>query len=80
MTEQPGMTSDEGRVTMTPDMFPCSLRARMIHAYPVIARLSRDEAYLATVEEKDEAFARLLAAKNLRPTFEMWLRDNGVTR
>ena len=58
---------------LTPDMFPPDYRARMIAAYPVIAQMTKDEAYFASAEERDEAFARILAARNLRRTHELFL-------
>ena len=53
--------------------FPCDYRARMIASYPVIAGMTRDEAYFADMDERDEAFERILAAKNLRRTHELFL-------
>ena len=53
--------------------FPYDYRARMIASYPVIAGMTRDEAYFADMDERDEAFARILAAKNLRRTHELFL-------
>lgn len=58
---------------MEVEQFPEWYRARMIEAYPVIASLSRDEAYYSTGEERDEAFRRILDARWLRRTHEMFL-------
>lgn len=55
--------------------FPVSYREAMITSYPVIARMDADERYFATADERDEAFGRVLAAKNLRRTHEMFLAD-----
>ena len=59
--------------TLTPDMFPPDYRAKMIAAYPVIAHMSADEAWFSTAEERDEAFQRILDARNLRRTHELFL-------
>ena len=58
---------------MSPDQFPPTYRSRMIQAYPVIAQMTADEAYSADVDERNEAFKRILAAKNLRRTHELFL-------
>jgi hypothetical protein len=53
--------------------FPPEYKARMVQAYPVIAGLSRDEAWSATPEERETAFVRVLNARNLRRTHELFL-------
>lgn len=58
--------------------FPVSYQRRMILAYPQIARMDNDEAWLASRDEKREAFDRILAAKNLRRTHEMFLADQAA--
>lgn len=58
---------------MTVDMFPANYRAKMIEAYPVIAQMTADEFYYAPTWERDEAFERILAAKHLRRTHELYL-------
>ena len=60
------------------DQFPTDYRERMIAAYPVIAGMDADERYFASADERDEAFARILRAKNLRRTHEMYLEDRHV--
>lgn len=62
-------------ITLTVERFPVEYRETMIIAYPTIARMSRDEFYYASSSDRDEAFARVLAAKNLRRTHEMFLED-----
>lgn len=57
--------------------FPASYKAKMIEAYPVIAGMTADEAWLATPAERDAAFARVLSAKNLTITHQMFL-DNQI--
>ncbi|WP_123925560.1 hypothetical protein [Gordonia oryzae] len=57
------------------EQFPVEYRETMIIAYPVIAQMSRNEFYFASSRARDEAFARVLAAKNLRRTHEMFLED-----
>ena len=61
---------------MTPDDFPSDYKLQMIRAYPIIAQMNADEEYFATPEERDEAFARVLACKNLRRTHEMFLEEH----
>ena len=46
--------------------FPNSYKLMMIRAYPVIAQMDADEEYFATPAERDEAFGRILANRNLR--------------
>lgn len=58
--------------------FPLDYRLRMIRAYPVIAQMSADEEYFATPAERDEAFGRVLRAKNLQRTHEMFLVERAV--
>lgn len=58
--------------------FPVSYQRRMILAYPQIAGMDNDEAWLARPEEKREAFDRILAAKNLHRTHEMFLADQAA--
>jgi hypothetical protein len=53
--------------------FPVSYQRRIILAYPQIAGLSNDEAWLARPEDKLAAFDRILAATNLRRTHEQYL-------
>lgn len=55
------------------DLFPGSYKAQMIAAYPVIADMTADEAYWATPAEREAAFGRILAARNLRRTHELFL-------
>ena len=55
------------------DDFDGTYQLRMIMAYPVIADMSRDELMFATPDEKGAAFGRILAAKNLRRTHELYL-------
>lgn len=55
------------------DDFPVSYQRRMILAYPQIAGMTNDEAWLARPEAKLAAFDRILAAANLRPTHEQYL-------
>lgn len=58
---------------LTADLFPASYKARMLAAYPVIAGLSADEAYLAAHDQREAAFGRILASRNLRRTHELFL-------
>lgn len=58
---------------LTVDQFPVTYRNKMIQAYPVIADMDADEFYFATAAEKDEAFARILNARNLQITHRMYL-------
>lgn len=53
--------------------FPTSYKLQMIRAYPTIAQMDADEDYFATPEERDEAFARILANRNLQRTHELYL-------
>ena len=55
------------------DAFDYDYQLRMIMAYPVISDMSADELMLATPAEKREAFERILAARNLRRTHELYL-------
>lgn len=57
------------------DDFPVSYQRRMILAYPQIAGLTNDEAWLARPEAKLAAFDRILAASNLRRTHEQFLES-----
>lgn len=52
---------------------------RRIRVYPVIAQMDADEEYFATPEERDEAFGRILANRNLRRTHEMFLAEQTTT-
>lgn len=58
-----------------PADFPADYKAKMIAAYPVIAELTADEAWLAHPAQREEAFERVLAAKNLRSTHEQFLDE-----
>lgn len=60
-------------VALDSDRFPSSYKARMIAAYPVIAGMSADEAYFADRGEREAAFGRILASRNLRRTHELFL-------
>jgi hypothetical protein len=62
------------------DQFPASYKARMIAAYPVIADMSADEAYWATVDEREAAFGRILASRNLHRTHELFLAAQPADR
>jgi hypothetical protein len=66
-----------GVVVMESGDFPPEYKARMVAAYPVIAGLSHDEAWLASPEEREEAFERVLNARNLRRTHELFLQGRG---
>lgn len=55
--------------------FPTHYKLQMIRAYPIIAQMDADEEYFATPEERDEAFGRILANRNLRRTHEMFLEE-----
>ncbi|ROZ88986.1 hypothetical protein [Gordonia sp. OPL2] len=58
-----------------PNDFPPKYKADMVAAYPDIAAMTADEAWFATPAEREEAFARVLAAKNLRRTHQQFLDD-----
>jgi hypothetical protein len=58
---------------MSPEDFDGGYQLRMITAYPVIADMTRDELMFATPDEKRAAFERILTAKNLRRTHELYL-------
>ena len=60
---------------MRPEDFPATYKARMIAAYPVIAGMTPDEAYYADAAERDAAFQRILDARNLQRTHELFLAD-----
>lgn len=60
---------------MNPDDFPLDYKLRMIRAYPTIAQMDADEEWFATPEEREEAFARILRSKNLRPVHESFLES-----
>lgn len=73
------------------EQFPVEYRENMIIAYPVIARMSRNEFYYASSSDRDEAFARVLAAKNdpaedaalrtlVAMTGEKWNRGEALER
>ncbi len=63
---------------LSADDFVGTYQLRMIYAYPVIADLSRDELVFATPDEKRAAFERILGARNLRRTHELYLEaDRG---
>lgn len=62
-------------IEMTPEQFPSDYKAQMIAAYPVIAQMSADDAYLADFDEREQAFERILANRNLRRTHEMFLAE-----
>jgi hypothetical protein len=57
------------------DDFDGTYQLRMIMAYPVISDMSRDELMFATPEEKRAAFERILKARNLRRTHELYLES-----
>ncbi|MCF3939938.1 hypothetical protein [Gordonia tangerina] len=75
LTEKRQETPMSDPNTLNPADFPVDYKARMVAAYPVIAEMSADEAWLATPTERDEAFRRVLNAKNLRRTHELFLAD-----
>lgn len=58
---------------LTPDQFPAEYKSQMVKAYPVIAQMTAAEAWLATAEEREAAFQRVLDARNLRRTHELYL-------
>lgn len=60
---------------LTVDRFPIGYKVQMLTAYPVIAGMTLREAFFATPDEMDVAFGRVLAARNLRRTHEMYLQD-----
>jgi len=53
--------------------FPVKYRIEMILAYPTIAGLTLRELYKGTEADRDEAFQRVLDARNLRRTHELYL-------
>lgn len=55
------------------DDFPVSYRRKMILAYPVIAGMTQEQEWWATPAEKGAAFQRILDARNLRRTHELYL-------
>lgn len=55
--------------------FPNDYKLSMIRAYPTIAQMDADEEYFATATERDEAFGRVLANRNLRRTHELFLAE-----
>lgn len=70
-----GTHAGTGRPPLMPWQFDPGYQLRMIQAYPVIAGLTADELMDATPEQKREAFTRILTARNLRRTHEMYLED-----
>lgn len=61
---------------MRVEQFSPLYRAKAILAYPTIAGMTGDEFYTSTREEKDAAFARVLAARNLEVTHRLYLAAN----
>lgn len=57
--------------------FPLDYRLKMIRAYLVIAQMDADEEYFATAAERDQAFERILANRNLQRTHQMFLAGQG---
>lgn len=55
--------------------FPNDYKLRMIRAYPTIAQMDADEEFFATADERNAAFARILANKHLRRVHEMFLEE-----
>lgn len=53
--------------------FPVKYRIEMILAYPVIAKMTLRELYKGGPEDRDVAFQRILDARNLRRTHELYL-------
>lgn len=73
------MTNDsKTEAPLNADDFPADYQLRMIQAYPVIARMDADELMFGTPDEHREAFLRILAARNLRRTHDLYLEDRGV--
>jgi hypothetical protein len=70
------VSTEEMRV----EQFSLLYRARMIQAYPVIARMTADEYYESSREEKDRTFRRILRAKNLEVTHRQYLEANDASR
>lgn len=66
--------------TLTPAHFPAEFAARMIAAYPVIARMTADQAYYASAAEKDSAFDRVLQSRNIGPICRQWWLDRTAGR
>lgn len=60
--------------------FPAEYKARMLMAYPVIAGLTADEAWVADYDTREHAFGRILRARNLRRTHELFLKRYGAPR
>jgi hypothetical protein len=56
-----------------PDDFTRQYRWEMISAYSVISGVP--DIHEASEDERAEGFRRILAARNLRSTHELWLAD-----
>lgn len=78
--DEPTTTTEPDATPMQVEDFPVSYRAAMVHAYPVIAQMSRTESYYAGPELMDEAFSRVLANSNLERTHRMFLADLAARR
>lgn len=65
----------EDQVELRVEYFRTEYREKMLAAYPTIAGLTAYRRYYADGEERDRAFARILAAKHLRRTHEMYLEE-----
>lgn len=53
--------------------FTGAYKAKMIMAYPVIAGMTAEEFYWASVAEREAAFRRVLDARNLRDVHKAYL-------
>jgi hypothetical protein len=69
------MNDSKQAEALSADDFDGAYQLRMITAYPVISGMGRDELMFATPDEKRAAFERILAARNLRRTHELYLAD-----
>lgn len=64
-----------GAADLNADDFDSTYQLRMVMAYPVIGGLNRDGLMLATPDVKRAAFERILKARNLRRTHELYLES-----
>lgn len=70
-----GQLTVRSLIPLEPSQFPSAYKARMIQAYPVIAGMGADQFFHATAGERETAFIRILSARNLRRTHELYLES-----
>ena len=61
---------------LTAGQFDAGYKARMIQAYPAIAKMSPEEMFYGSTTEREAAFQRVLDNETLRRTHQAYLDDH----